>query len=72
MTSSSARNKPVLKATETTPQQILEHRENVLSEDPQRQLQSTLHFRSLLSIGEYRLCAAYIIVFSDIISCFSM
>mmetsp|Transcript_54587 Transcript_54587/g.95435 ORF Transcript_54587/g.95435 Transcript_54587/m.95435 type:complete len:536 (-) Transcript_54587:458-2065(-) len=50
VTSSSARNDPVLKVTEATPQQILEHRENVLSEDPQRQLQSTQHFRRLLSI----------------------
>lgn len=69
VTSSSARNDPVLKVTEATPQQILEHRENVLSEDPQRQLQSTQHFRRLLSIGEYQfLCAADIVVCSNNIS----
>lgn len=42
---------PVLKLTEATPQQILEHRENVLSNDPAKQLHSTQHFRRLLSIG---------------------
>ncbi len=68
VTSSSARNDPVLKVTEATPQQILEHRENVLSEDPQRQLQSTQHFRRLLSIGEYRsVCATYIVGILNII-----
>ena len=41
----------VLKLTEATPQQILEHRENVLSNDPAKQLHSTQHFRRLLSIG---------------------
>jgi len=40
----------VLKLTEATPQQILEHRENVLSNDPAKQLHSTQHFRRLLSI----------------------
>jgi hypothetical protein len=44
---------PVLKLSEATPQQILEHRENVLSDDPAKQLHSTQHFRRLLSIGEY-------------------
>ena len=42
---------PVMKVTDATPQQILEHRENVLSDDPQKQLTSTQHFRRLLSIG---------------------
>lgn len=42
---------PVMKLTDATPQQILEHRENVLSDDPAKQLHSTQHFRRLLSIG---------------------
>jgi hypothetical protein len=40
-----------VKLSDVTPQQILEHRENVLSSDPAKQLHSTQHFRRLLSIG---------------------
>lgn len=37
-------------ANEATPAQIIEHRNNILSDDVARQLQSTQHFRRLLSI----------------------
>lgn len=40
------------KNSEVAPAQILEHRENVFSDDPAKQLHSTQHFRRLLSIGE--------------------
>lgn len=38
---------------ETSPAQIMEHRANVFSDDLQKQLQSTQHFRRLLSIGAF-------------------
>lgn len=37
-------------APDASPSQIREHKENVLSDDPLKQLQSTQHFRRLLSI----------------------
>ena len=38
------------KVVEIAPELIQEHRDNVLSDDPARQLSSTQHFRRLLSI----------------------
>ena len=40
------------KNSEVAPAQIHEHRENVFSDDPAKQLHSTQHFRRLLSIGK--------------------
>lgn len=47
-----SKGEPTVKlASEATPQEIMEHKANVFSDDPARQLQSTQHFRRLLSIG---------------------
>lgn len=43
----------ILRAQEFIAQQISEHRANVLSNDPAKQLASTQHFRRLLSIGKF-------------------
>ena len=53
-----------IRLSDVTPQQIMEHRENVLSDDPAKQLHSTQHFRRLLSIGEFGLCACFMACFN--------
>jgi importin subunit alpha-1 len=45
-----AASKALKPLTDSNPAQIAEHRANVCSDDPARQLQSTQHFRRLLSI----------------------
>jgi hypothetical protein len=42
-----------VKIHEASPAVINEHRMNVNSDDPAKQLLSTQHFRRLLSIGEF-------------------
>ena len=49
-TTDSSSSPSVKIAAEASPQLIAEQREAVLSDDPQRQLQATQHFRRLLSI----------------------
>ena len=53
-----------IKLSEVTPQQILEHRDNVMSDDPVKQLHSTQHFRRLLSIGEFVKRAIFFTLFN--------